>query len=607
MAKQTTAAGQGASQGNEQSFEDILLLLDKAGKDLRAITKLDENGAHETAPFDPDQAKENNSFLKIDKQSSWIGNLWDNLVSQFKDPTLLNLISMKEGELDDPKLKKALKDLAAGKETKAVKEFLEKYEIRAKSPEQAAEDKIDWKALEKMGITREGLEKSGMLGAFLRQAAGEEVKVQETAPPTYKYSESLINWPEYEKLGISKEMLVQRGLLDQLLKGYKTDQLVPLRLNYGPAYIRMEARLSLMPDAGGHRLYINGVKSAPDLNNAFMGHIFSEDDKHNLRESGNMGRAVELRGRDGQYYDALVSLDKLTNDIVAVKTENVYINDMIRGVKLTPEEIADLKAGKAVYLEGMQANSGKEFNAHVQYNADKRGIEYIFENNKLFNAQKLGGVEITEKMREDINAGKAVLIENMVGKTNGELYDRYVKLDEATGQLTFNKYNPDSPEDARQVIIPKELGTVRLTTEDRETLAQGKPIYMENMTFRNSAEEQSRWVKLDLRNGDVAYSKTVDGFEERQALKVPQEVNGAQLSAGQRAQLQDGKAVLIDGIKGFDGKTISQYGKMNNVTGKIDLYNDNPDRKRDAARRNAVAQNQNQNQSQDKKKSRGVQ
>lgn len=589
MAKQNTAAAEQATpQGNGQN--DILLIYDKLEEVLKAVSKLEQDGKHETVQAN---SQNRNSFLKLDKASSIIGAFWDNLVSQFKNPTDFNLVSIKESDLDNPKVKKLLNDLATGKETKAVKDFLEKYEIRAKTPEQSAASKIDWDVLAKMGLSKEELQKTGMYDALLRHASGEQVRVQEVQPQAYKYSESLMPWEDFERIGVSKEMLVQRGLLDQMLKGYKTNVLVPLTLNAGPALIRMEARLSLMPDENGLRMYMNGVKQAPDFDRAFMGHIFSEEDKKNLRETGNMGRTVELRGRDGQFHESFVSIDKLTNDIVALKVENAYIPNEIRGVKLSDEQLDDLKSGKAIQLDGMISNKGKEFSSKVQFNAERRGIEYIFENDKLFNAQELGGVKITDKMRNEVNAGKAVLVENMVGK-NGELYDRYIKLEGATGVLQFLKYNPDSPEDARQVIIPKEVNGVRLTAEDRQQLGEGKPVYVENMTMPYGGE-QSRWAKVDLNTGNVRTSATIDGFDERPSFKVPQEVMGAKLSASERAQLQDGKAVLIEGIKAHDGKTISQYGRMNNVTGKIDLYNDNPDRKRDASQRNVVTQRQSQN------------
>ena len=42
------------------------------------------------------------------------------------------------------------------------------------------------------------------------------------------YNESMINWEELKNFGLSREYLMERGLLDQMLKGYKTNQVVPI-------------------------------------------------------------------------------------------------------------------------------------------------------------------------------------------------------------------------------------------------------------------------------------------------------------------------------------------------------------------------------------------
>ncbi len=54
----------------------------------------------------------------------------------------------------------------------------------------------------------------------------------------------MINWEELKKFGLSREYLQERGLLDQMLKGYKTNQVVPISMNFGSAVLRTDARLS---------------------------------------------------------------------------------------------------------------------------------------------------------------------------------------------------------------------------------------------------------------------------------------------------------------------------------------------------------------------------
>ena len=93
------------------------------------------------------------------------------------------------------------------------------------------------------------------------------------------------------------------------------------------------------------------------------------------------------------------------------------------------------------------------------------------------------------------------------------------------------------------------------------------------------------------------YSRTPDGFEERAKFEIPKEIFGAKLSGQQRDALQSGKSVLVEGMKVFDGKSISQYVKLNSNQNKLDFYNENPDRNRNASQRNVVAEKQEKRQS----------
>lgn len=426
-----------------------------------------------------------------------------------------------------------------------------------------------------------------------------------TQQTKYRYNESMINWEELKNFGLSREYLQERGLLDQMLKGYKTNQTVPISMNFGSAVLRTDARLSFQQSVGGPIvLGIHGIRQKPDLDRPYFGHIFSDEDKKNLLETGNMGRVVELKGRNGEYIPSFVSIDKLTNEVVAMKAENVFIPKEIKGVELTQQEQNDLREGKKVFIEGMISNNGKEFDAHIQVNAERRGIEYIFENDKLFNRQSLGGVELTQKQVEDLNAGKAIFVEGMERK-DGELFSSYVKLDEATGRPSYTRYNPDSPEGAREIYIPNEINGVKITAEEQNELRAGRPIFLNDMVNRKG-EEFSSFIKADLETGRLSYSRTPDGFEQRAEFKIPAKVWDVELNRKQRADLQNGKAVLVEGIKGYDGKTISQYVKANFNQGRLDFYNENPDRKRDASQRNVVANAQKQGQEQSSRKSKGA-
>mgnify|MGYP000581664393 CR=1 FL=1 len=569
---------------NEQ-MSDIVFILDKMELILQAVSKIGKDGKYSTVPADKEHS---NSFLKIDRYANMFENFVKNFWSQLKDPTRFGILSVKADTLDSPEVKQAIEDLAAGKQTKAVEDFLKKYEI-------VPRDK------ENQSINNQNQEEMAKKNETQQQAT----QGDGTQQPKYRYNESMINWEELKNFGLSREYLMERGLLDQMLRGYKTNQVVPISMNFGSAVLRTDARLSFQQSVGGPIvLGIHGIRQKPELERPYFGHIFSEEDKKNLLETGNMGRVVELKGRNGEYIPSFISIDKLTNEVVAMRAENAYIPQEIKGVKLTDQEINDLLEGKKVFIEGMISNNGKEFDAHIQVNAERRGIEYIFENDKLFNRQSLGGVELTKQQIEDLNAGKAIFVEGMERK-DGELFSSYVKLDEATGRPSYTRYNPDSPEGAREIYIPNEIGGVKITAEEQQQLREGKVIFLNDMVNRKG-EEFSSFIKADLETGRLSYSRTPDGFEQRAEFKIPEKVWDVKLTRNQRADLQSGKAVLVEGIKGYDGKTISQYVKANFNQGRLDFYNENPDRKRDASQRNVVAETQRQEQGSRKSKGASI-
>lgn len=578
MAKKNVRDDPQKTQVTENSqMSDIVLVLDKMELLIQAVSEINKNGKYSTVPADKEHQ---NSFLKIDRYATFFENFLKNFWSQLKDPTHFGLFTMKEDEFDKPEVKQAIEDLAAGKKTNAVEDFLKKYEI---VPKNQTEQSINNQNQEEMAKKNQ-----------TQQPVVEANDQQQNSQ--YRYNESMINWDQLKNFGISRDYLQEKGLLDSMLKGYKTNQLVPINLNFGSAVLRTDARLSLQQSNTGEVvLAIHGIRKQPELERPYFGHIFSEEDKKNLLETGNMGRVVELKGRNGEYIPSFISLDKMTNEVVAMRAENVYIPNEIKGVQLTDQEKNDLREGKKVYIEGMTAKSGNEFNAHIQVSAERRGIDFIFENDRIFNRTALGGVELTKQQIEDLNAGKAIFVEDMQRK-DGELFSSYVKLDEATGRPNYTRYNPDSPEGAREIYIPKEIGGVKLTAEEQKDLREGRAIFLNDMV-NNRGEEFSSFIKADLETGRLMYSRTPDGFEERAKFEIPKEIFGAKLSGQQRADLQSGKSVLVEGMKGFDGKSISQYVKLNSNQNKLDFYNENPDRNRNASQRNVVAEKQEKRQS----------
>lgn len=566
----------------------------KAG--VRAVSEIDGQGKVKTVPADE---RNENSFLKFDKNSSILENFIKNFWSQLKNPTHFRLIRM---TVHDYKMnKQAIRDLAEGKQTDAVKEFLKRYEIRPK--ENRKEQNVNQEKTETMAKKKqqqpqqpqEPLQQSEVQQA--EQGAQPQVPQAEQQPqaPRYRYNEDMIDWNALEKIGVPKASLEQEGLLDSMLKGYKTNKLVPLTLTLDAATIRMDARLSLIPMQNGQvGLGIHGIRKEPQLERPYFGHIFTEEDKKNLRESGNMGRVAELNLRGGTTEPCLISIDKNTNELVAVRQEHVYVQDEVRGVKLSPDEIQTLKNGGQVFVDGMISNKGKEFSATLQYSAERRGLEFIFPKDQAFNQQSLGGVQLSPTQLKMLSEGHTILVEDMKRRNSDEVFSSFVTLDKVTGRPNYTRHNPETGE----IYIPKEICNVQLTHEDKELLRKGQPVFLENMVNRKG-EEFSAFVKLNMTTGNPQYSRTPDGFNEQQAPRIPAEVYGHVFTAQERANLQDGKAILISDLKS-NGKQFSSYLKVNPGSGQLQYFQDNPDIRRDTSRRATQADNA---QQQEQKKS----
>ena len=196
---------------NEQ-MSDIVFILDKMELILQAVSEISRDGRYKTVPADKEHQ---NSFLKIDRYANMFENFLKNFWSQLKDPTRFGILSVKEDTLDNPEVRQAVEDIAAGKQTKAVEEFLKKYEI-------VPRDK------ENQSINHQNQEEMAKKNETPQQAAQDGGQQH----PKYRYNESMINWEELKKFGLSREYLHERGLLDQMLRGYKTNQVVPISMNF---------------------------------------------------------------------------------------------------------------------------------------------------------------------------------------------------------------------------------------------------------------------------------------------------------------------------------------------------------------------------------------
>ena len=583
-----------------EQFSELLMVHNKNDPkaSLGVVSRVDGKGNFKTVPPD---GKNENSFLKFDKNSSILENFIKNFWSQLKEPTHFRLLRMTYN--DYKRNRQAIKDLVEGKQTDAVKEFLKHYGIRPKKQEeQLSTNEKENASMAKKKQQEEPQQQQPQQQPEQHTQVEQAAQGMEGQPtgeqqaPVYRYNENMIDWEALGKVGVSKEMLEQSGALDSMLKGYKTNKTIPLTLNIdGVMTAKLDARLSFISTDGQVILGVHGIRKEPELSRPYFGHNFTEEEKKNLRESGNLGHPVDLNLRGGTYEKCLVSIDRNTNELVAVRQENVLIPNSIKGVTLDPDEIAKLKNGEPVFVDGMTSAKGKEFSATLQYSAERRGIEFIFPKDQGFNQQTLGGVQLSPNQLKMLSEGHTILVEDMK-RTNGELFSAFVTLDSVTGKPNYTRSNPETGE----IYIPKEISQTPLTPEDRETLRKGGTVFLENMVNRQG-QEFSSFVRLNMTTGYPQCSRTPDGFNEQQAPRIPAEVYGHVFTAQEKANLQDGKAILVSGLKGRGGKEFSTYMKVSPNTGALNFFQENPDKPRNTQRQAAQADNA-QTQQQEQKK-----
>ena len=291
-----------------------------------------------------------------------------------------------------------------------------------------------------------------------------------------------VDWKQLDRLGLSREQLEQSGELTNMLNWQKSN-LMTIAIPMGDTTIYTDARLAFRTDGEGNiGLAIHPLRKEPQLDFPYMGYKFSPEEKETLLATGNLGKTIEVTPKNGEPFAAYVSIDSQTNELIALRADRVNIPKEIKGVTLSDEQYKDLVEGKAVKVEGMTAKSGKSFNATLQVNAERKGIEFIFDNNRGFKERrqqtqqqgvphKLCGLELSDKQREALDSGRTLYLKNMVDK-QGQSFNAYVRMDKEQNCPRFYKWNPDKKQETgkeKVVAVAEEHKTQVAVNNDGKT------------------------------------------------------------------------------------------------------------------------------------------
>ena len=406
---------------NNHADDYVLVLEDRTevkneaevGK-LSVVSNIDEKGKLKTAPA---EEANQSDFLKFNSRDGLLKNFMKNFLKQFNEPKRFGLYKVLANNVEQgvANLKTMLQNKQNPDNQQKIKDIqldFEDYLPQQKNATAINPERVDWKML--------------------------------------------------ETLGLSKEKLEQNGELDKMLNWQKTN-LLPIAIPVGETTIHTEARLAFRTDEEGKiSLAVHSLRKEPQLDFPYMGHKFSNEEKENLLATGNLGKTIEVTPRSGEPFSAYVSIDPQTNEVIALRADRVSIPKEIKGVNLSDQQYKDLIEGKAVKVEGMTSKNGKSFDATLQVNAEKKGIEFIFGDKKSLQERKAQHQEQGQKqggiprklcgltLSDALNAGSTLYLKNMVDK-EGKSFNAYVRMDKEENRPRFYKWNPDKKQDKGKI------------------------------------------------------------------------------------------------------------------------------------------------------------
>lgn len=374
-------------------------------------------------------------FMKIEKHSNMLETFFTNFMHQCKNPTDFRFYHLPAALLDKLDI---LQDMLKSPEEN--KDFLAQYEVKPEDyikPEQQVEQKT-----------------------------GTEPELPKEQPNSL---ENRIDWEQLARLGINRESLEQSGDLKAILSGNKSG-LVAIDTQVEGIPISTQGRIYFQEGENGKLdLKIDCCRREPVLDLPFHGTLLSEEAQKNILANGNAGHPVNLSLKEGETTACLVSLDKLTNNLVAVPVNDILIPHEIKGVTLTPELQKQLTEGGKVLVEGMTSQWNTLFDGYIQYNATKEKLDFTFDgldrnrykaqtqqqmaDQKIFIPKKLLGAELTPEQQKKFREGGTIYVQGMKDK-QGQPFNAYVKMNFDKAKPEFFKWNPDKTRSAAKEVTP---------------------------------------------------------------------------------------------------------------------------------------------------------
>ena len=500
----------------KKSEKDVLIVRDEKTGEISVVAGLDADGSPKRTPAKAENAQ---SFLQFDRHGDVLDNFFKNFFRQCKEPSRFGFYRVAADQAD--KLLEVIKDLL--KDPEGNKEMLAPHKVDTSGYEKKVQEE---QSAEKQEQPEQKQDDEPKKQEEMEQKNEQNQENPQQAQSNRGYQpidESKINWKELEeKWGVKRDDLEKSGDLDRMLNYGKSD-LVRVSPNFGGEAFELDARLSFKKDGEGNVSLVPHFIRKEQKLDEYKEHKFSDDDRKNLRETGNLGRVVDLVDREtGEIIPSFVSIDRKTNEITDVPANKVRIPERIGKTEITKQEQDMLRAGLPVRDKLIERKDGRKFVTTLQVNVEQRGVEFVpgtgrsprtaqkqeaksdtsqnqthsgenaanttkerrntwtNEDGSIRPISKWSGVNFTEQQKADYVAGKTIKLENVTDK-QGFHATMYLKFNPEKGRPYRYDTNPDnaqqvapSNESRTQVAVNNEGKTNEATKELKEPLQKGQ-------------------------------------------------------------------------------------------------------------------------------------
>lgn len=498
--------------------EEVLIARNNETGQVGAVTGLNEDGTPKMTA-DVKSAKLSD-LVKFTKGQNPMEAFLSNFMRQCKNPTTFGFFKVPADRFDSVGV--AMGDLIKDPEANAA--MLKDFKVDMPQQPQTTEQ------TQTSQQTQPAPEAGQQAQQTTSPQQNQQEKPQEAQASTRHTAidESKIDWTNLKKKwGIDRDALEKSGDLREMLYNRKS-QLVTITPTFAGEKFPIEARLSFRTDNDGNvKVVPHFIRREPKLNEEFEGHTFTKEDKAALRETGNLGRVVELTDKaTGQKVPSFVSIDRLTNEIVSVPVKDVYIKETIGQTKLSMAEISQLKTGKALPPKEITDKNGKTYNVVLQVSADRKGVEFVpgavrrleqqeqkeqkqgesqgqqqsswlTKDGKIKPITKWYGVPMSQQQQQDYAAGKVVEMTNMVDK-KGQQCTVYLRFDPEK-QRPVSSFNDPRVKVAEESKTQKAVNNDGLTNEATKHVAEPLQKYQtspKNEQQQNQQQRKSKGPKM---------------------------------------------------------------------------------------------------------------